>query len=65
MCPKLSAWRNSYAFCTYLVSQYYSTISSAIAGSSDGDRIIVHPGVYNENVVLNKSVSLIGAGLCH
>ena len=42
--------------------QYYPTILSAVAGSSEGDRILVHPGVYNESVVLDKPVSLIGAG---
>ena len=42
--------------------QYYPTISSAIVASSRGDRILVHPGVYNETVLLDRSVSLIGAG---
>jgi F-box protein 11 len=43
-------------------SQYFSTISEAVQSSSEGDRIVVHPGVYNETVELDKPVQLIGAG---
>ena len=42
-------------------SQYFTSINKALEGSNEGDRIIVHPGVYNELVMFNKSVSLIGA----
>jgi len=38
----------------------YKTIQEAINNASSGATILVHPGVYNENVVVNKSVSLIG-----
>ena len=38
----------------------YSTIQEAINNASSGDTILVHPGTYAENVVVNESVSLIG-----
>ena len=44
--------------------QYYSTISEAIA-SSPRDRltkIFVHPGVYNESILIDRPVTLVGAG---
>lgn len=36
----------------------FNTISSAVAASVDGDRILVEPGVYNESITLSKSISL-------
>lgn len=43
--------------------QYYSTVQEAVDCSpKEGQRIVIHPGVYNESVTLNKPVSLIGAG---
>jgi uncharacterized repeat protein (TIGR01451 family) len=38
----------------------YCTIQSAIDASSAGDTIAIVPGIYAENVQLNKSVSLVG-----
>src|SRR3989304_1579693 len=38
------------------------TIGAAISAASDGDTIIVWPGTYVENVVLNKQLYLVGAG---
>lgn len=38
----------------------YSTIQEAINAASPGDTLSVHEGIYNENVVVNKSLSLIG-----
>jgi parallel beta-helix repeat protein len=38
----------------------YSSIQQAINNASDGDVIIVRPGVYYENLVVNKSVSIVG-----
>lgn len=39
----------------------YSKISDAIAAAQTGDAVIVHGGLYKEgNIVLNKSISLIG-----
>jgi parallel beta-helix repeat protein len=40
----------------------FTGIQEAINNASDGDTIIVHSGVYHENVVVNKSVTLIGNG---
>ena len=39
----------------------FATIQEAIDASSDGDTILVAPGTYNENVVVNKSITLLGA----
>jgi len=42
--------------------KYYATVSEAISSSrEEGGRIVVHPGVYNESILLDKPVSLIGA----
>ncbi len=40
----------------------FTGIQDAINNATDGDTIIVHPGVYHENVVVNKSVTLKGIG---
>lgn len=43
----------------------FSTISTAIAASADGDRIIVHPKIgdnpYVEDLVINKSLEIVSA----
>ncbi|MDP2944061.1 MAG: hypothetical protein Q8N57_00620 [bacterium] len=38
----------------------YTTIQAAINASIDGDTINVESGTYNENIVINKSIKLIG-----
>lgn len=38
----------------------YSKIQDAIDNASDGDTIFVYSGVYYENIVINKSISLVG-----
>jgi len=38
----------------------FTKIQDAIDGASEGDEIIVHPGTYRENVVVNKKVTLKG-----
>jgi len=38
----------------------YSTIQSAIDNASEGDTIFVFSGIYYENIVLDKSIFLIG-----
>jgi parallel beta-helix repeat protein len=38
----------------------FSGIQDAINASTDGDTIIVYTGIYNENIEINKSISLIG-----
>jgi parallel beta-helix repeat protein len=40
----------------------FTGIQDAINKATDGDTILVHFGVYYENVVVNKSVTLIGTG---
>ena len=40
----------------------YTRIQDAINASSDGDTIMVAPGLYTENVAVKRSISLIGAG---
>lgn len=40
----------------------YPTISSAVTAASPGDRVLVAPGTYNENVVVNKQLTIEGAG---
>ena len=41
------------------VSGTYNTISSAIAASSDGDRILVQSGNYNEDLSISKSLAFL------
>jgi parallel beta-helix repeat protein len=38
----------------------YSTINKAIENSSKGDRIFISNGIYNEKIIINKSISIIG-----
>jgi nitrous oxidase accessory protein len=45
---------------TIIVPDDYPTIQAAIDNASEGDTILVKKGVYVENPVVNKSVSLIG-----
>lgn len=41
-------------------SSNYPTIQDAINNANSGDLIFVHDGIYSENLVINKSVSLVG-----
>jgi parallel beta-helix repeat protein len=45
---------------TIVVPEDYSTINAAIAGASNGDTILVKKGTYNENIVVDKSITLEG-----
>jgi parallel beta-helix repeat protein len=38
----------------------YSTIQSAINNASDGDTVFAYNGIYFENVIINKSITLAG-----
>jgi nitrous oxidase accessory protein NosD len=42
----------------------YPTIQKAINAAQNGDTIIVGPGTYNENIVVNKSVKLDASEVC-
>ena len=39
----------------------FPTITAAIAAASEFDTIRVAPGVYNETVIINKSIQVLGA----
>jgi parallel beta-helix repeat protein len=41
---------------------YYPTIQDAVASASSGDTIIVCPGTYNENVLVDVSVEIVSYG---
>ena len=45
---------------TLRVPQDHPTIQAAVDAASPGDTIVIGPGTYNENVIVDKSVSLIG-----
>jgi len=45
---------------TIIVPDNYSTIQEAINHAGDGDTVFVRAATYNENVILNVSISLIG-----
>ena len=50
---------------TIYVPDNFTTIQEAINNASDGDIIFVRNGNYSENVVVNKTVSLIGEDALH
>ena len=45
---------------TIIVPDDYSTIQEAINAAIDGDIVFVKRGIYNETLVVNKTISLIG-----
>jgi parallel beta-helix repeat protein len=47
---------------TIYVPNNYTTIQEAIDNATAGDTIYVWAGTYNENVIVNKTVTLIGNG---
>ena len=40
----------------------HSTITEAIEAADPGDRILVHPGLYDEGLVIDKPLEIIGEG---
>jgi hypothetical protein len=47
---------------TILVPDEYTTIQAAVNAASPGNTIIVYDGVYDEQVVINKSLTIQGIG---
>jgi len=45
---------------TLVVPDDYLTISAALDGAIDGDRIFVKKGIYHQNLLIEKSISLVG-----
>ena len=45
---------------TIIVPIQFPTIQAAINNATDGDTVFVYNGTYQENLVLNKSVTLVG-----
>jgi len=40
----------------------YETIQDAVDAAEDGDTVRVYEGTYEENVVVDKSIDLVGSG---
>jgi parallel beta-helix repeat protein len=47
---------------TIIVPDDYPTIQEAINHAQDGDRILVRPGTYPENIFVDKRVNITGSG---
>jgi len=45
-----------------IVVENGESIQDAINNAEDGDIIVIEEGIYRENLVINKSISLIGKG---
>jgi len=41
---------------------HFATISAAIAAANPGDRLLIRPGLYQEGLVINKPLEIIGDG---
>lgn len=37
----------------------FTTIQAAVAAANPGDEIVVKPGIYKENIVINKNISIV------
>jgi hypothetical protein len=48
----------------FSIPDHYSTIQDAINNVASGDAILVREGTYQENIVVNKTVTLLGQDLC-
>jgi|GEM_PF-1174231 hypothetical protein len=47
----------------YHVPSQYSTIQAAISAAPPGDTVLVAPGIYFENVLLDQGTNLFGSGM--
>jgi hypothetical protein len=45
-----------------LRSTIWGTVQGGVDGAAAGDAVVVSPGIYRENVVVNKSVAVAGSG---
>lgn len=48
--------------CNIKVPSQYPTIQTSINAANSGDTVCVGPGIYNEDVLINKSIQLSGRG---
>jgi pectin methylesterase-like acyl-CoA thioesterase len=37
----------------------FTSIQAAVAAANPGDEIVVKPGIYEENIVINKNISIV------
>jgi parallel beta-helix repeat protein len=49
-----------YAFGNVVRSEDYPTIQAAINNATAGATVIIAPGIYNESIVINKTLTIIG-----
>jgi plastocyanin len=56
----VAATGSARASATLRVPQDHPTVQAAIDAAAAGDTIVIAPGTYNENLTLDKSVSLVG-----
>jgi peptide/nickel transport system substrate-binding protein len=49
-----------YAFGNVVRSEDYPTVQAAINAASPGATVIITPGIYNESIVINKTLTIIG-----
>ena len=58
----VTGWRTGDRVMTLVGGGGYATISDAIAAANNGDTILVAPGTYNESLLINKEVNIVGLG---
>ena len=44
--------------CIFVPSEHFATVQSGIEAAVDGDTVLVEPGIYYENLVIQKSITL-------
>jgi parallel beta-helix repeat protein len=63
--PSLHVQPTTSGQATIVVPDDFPTVQEAVNKASVGDTILVKPGTYRENVLVNKSISLIGEDRYH